>query len=111
MKNEELTIARHKKLTMIIWVLYDIQEDKARTKVAKYCKQAGLYRVQYSVFLGTIEATDKDALELQIEALINPDKDKVYIFPMSKQELKATVLLGQAFDKKLVSDRVKALFF
>lgn len=96
---------------MIIWVMYDIEQDKARTRIAKYCKQAGLYRVQYSVFLGTVSSDQKDSLELQIEAEINPDKDKVYIFPMSKNELQDTVLLGQAFDKKLVSDKVRALFF
>ena len=97
---------------MIIWVMYDIEDNKARTKVAKYCKQAGLYRVQLSVFLGTLANNDeKDSLELQIEQEINLDKDKVYIFPMSKDELQATVLLGQAFDKKLVSDKVRALFF
>ena len=96
---------------MIVWTLYDIADDKARTRVAKYCKQAGLYRVQYSVFLGTLTANEKDTLELKIEAEINEERDRVYIFPMSKQELQATVLLGQAFDKKLVSDQVKALFF
>lgn len=95
---------------MICWVLYDIVSDKARTKAAKYCKQAGLYRVQYSVFLGTLEPSRRDALELQLEALINPDEDKVYLFPMSKDELRQTALLGQAFDKKLVSDQVKAMF-
>lgn len=95
---------------MITWILYDIQNDRARTKVARFCKQAGLYRVQYSVFLGQLETNDKDSLQLQIEEQIDVDSDKVYIFPMSKQELRATVLLGQAFDKKLVSDQVKALF-
>ncbi len=96
---------------MIIWVMYDIESDKARTRIAKYCKQAGLYRVQYSVFLGTVASNDKDALELKIEREINPEKDKVYIFPMTKGAMQATVLMGQAFDKKLVSDQVKALFF
>lgn len=95
---------------MICWVLYDIENDRARTKAAKCCKQAGLYRVQLSVFLGEIEASEKDALQLQMEALINPDRDKVYIFPMSRDELRQTILLGQAFDKKLVSGQVKALF-
>ena len=95
---------------MIAWVLYDISNDRARTRVARLCKQAGLYRVQYSVFLGTLDAHQKDELELQIEEWIDPDQDKVYIFPMSKQELRQTVLLGQAFDKKLVKDEVKALF-
>ena len=47
---------------MIAWVIYDIKEDDTRGKIAKCCKQAGLYRVQYSVFLGTIDNNQKDIL-------------------------------------------------
>ena len=96
---------------MIVWVLYDIKDNKARNKVAKACKQSGLYRVQYSVFLGIIESTEKDTLELIIQELIEPEEDSVYIFPMSKNELNETVLLGQAFDKEFVTDEVRSLFF
>jgi len=96
---------------MIAWVLYDIEKDKARTKVAKFCKQAGLYRVQYSCFLGSLNANQLDSLQLQIDELINKDKDKVYIFQMTKKELKQSILMGQAFDKKMVTDEVRALFF
>ena len=96
---------------MIIWVLYDIKNDRCRSKVAKICKQAGLYRVQFSVFLGSLDAHEKDTLRLQIEDYINEEIDKVYIFPMNKAELQQTELLGQAFDKDLVSDEVRALFF
>ncbi len=96
---------------MIVWVLYDVKSDQSRTKVAKVCKQAGLYRVQFSVFLGTLDAHEKDTLKLRIGDLINEETDSVYIFPMSKNELQQTELLGQAFDKKLVTDEVKALFF
>jgi len=96
---------------MIVWVLYDIKNDKVRSKVAKFCKQAGLYRVQYSVFLGMLSSNEKDTLELQIEEKIDEEKDSVYIFPMSKSELKQTSLLGQAFDKNLITEEVKTLFF
>jgi len=96
---------------MIVWVMYDIKKDKVRTKIAKLCKQSGIYRVQYSVFLGTLEESEKDTLRLRIEELINEETDSVYIFPMNKNELNKTVLLGQAFDKKLVTDKVKELFF
>lgn len=96
---------------MIVWVLYDIENDRNRNKVAKLCKKAGLYRVQLSVFIGTLNRGEKDTLKLQIEDYINEEVDKVYIFPMSRDELQQTDLLGQAFDKKLVSDEVKALFF
>lgn len=95
---------------MITWVLYDIRNDKARTKAAKFCKLAGLYRVQYSVFLGSLNKNDKDVLSLQLEEVIDEEVDKIYIFIMSKDELKSANLLGQAFDKKLVTDEVKALF-
>jgi CRISPR-associated protein Cas2 len=95
---------------MITWILYDIENDKARTKIAKSCKQAGLYRVQLSCFLGTIDKQQLDVLTLQIEAEINEAVDKVYIFPMNKGELQQSVLLGQAFDKKLVTDEIKMLF-
>jgi CRISPR-associated protein Cas2 len=95
---------------MIVWVLYDIKKDKIRTKVSKLCEQAGLYRVQYSVFLGTIEENDKDSLQLEIEELINEDTDSVYIFPMNKTELRQSALLGQAFDKDLINDEVRQIF-
>lgn len=90
--------------------MYDIGEDRIRTKVSKLCEKAGLNRVQYSVFLGTLDSNERDTLELQIEGLINEDEDSVYIFPMSKNELKETVLLGQAFDKKMITEEVRSLF-
>lgn len=96
---------------MIAWILYDISDNKARSRAAKCCKQAGLYRVQLSVFLGSLEPSEFDALSIQLEDCIDPEHDRVYLFPMSKHELQQTILLGQAFDKKLVSDEVHALFF
>ncbi len=95
---------------MIAWVLYDIKKDKVRTKVSKFCEQAGLYRVQYSVFLGTLEENDKDTLQLKIEEIIDTETDSVYIFPMNKTELRQTALLGQAFDKDLITDEVREIF-
>lgn len=96
---------------MIVWVLYDIENDRARTKAAKACQQAGLYRVQFSCFLGTLSGQEKDVLQLKLEELIDAAHDKVYLFAMNKAELQQSVLLGQAFDKALVSDEVRNLFF
>jgi CRISPR-associated protein Cas2 len=94
---------------MILWVLYDIADDRARGRVARYCKQAGLYRVQYSVFLGEVSADDRDTLQLDIKDEIDEDLDKVYLFSLTQKELKQAILLGQAFDRKLVSDQVRHL--
>ena len=94
----------------LVWIIYDIKEDKKRTKIAKACKNKGLYRVQKSAFLGTLNRNQIDELKIMCEDIINPDEDSVYIFPMCEDDFKKVKLLGQAFDKKLVTDEVKALF-
>lgn len=94
----------------LVWVIYDITNNKVRGKVAKLSKEAGLYRVQKSVFLGTIERNRLDELRMQIEDLMDEETDSVYIFPMCEPDFKKVMLLGQAFDRKLVTDDVLALF-
>lgn len=96
---------------MLVWAIYDIQKDRIRTKIARLCKQAGLYRVQKSVFLGDIEKTRLDELVIASQEKIDEEHDSVYIFPMCEPDFKKVVLLGQAFDKKLVTDEVISKFF
>jgi CRISPR-associated protein Cas2 len=93
----------------LVWVIYDITEDKPRTKIAKLCKEAGLYRVQKSVFLGSIERNRLDELDMQIEDHMDEETDSVYIFPMCQPDFKKVILKGQAFDRKLVTDEIRAL--
>ncbi len=94
---------------MLTWVMYDIQKDRARTKVAKACEKAGIYRVQYSVFLGDLNKTKRKELQSVINDLIDHDIDRVYIFPMCKEDFEECVLMGQAFDKDLITDEIRAL--
>ncbi|MEA3547901.1 MAG: CRISPR-associated endonuclease Cas2 [Thermodesulfobacteriota bacterium] len=92
----------------LVWVIYDICEDKARTKIAKTCKQKGLYRVQYSVFAGSINRSALDELVLQIEELME-ESDKVYVFPMCEEDFRKSILLGKAFDRKLIKGELLEL--
>ncbi|MBD3287455.1 CRISPR-associated endonuclease Cas2 [candidate division KSB1 bacterium] len=96
---------------MLVWVIYDIIDDKNRTKVSKACIAAGIYRVQKSVFLGDLNLNQIDELKLKIQKLINKKKDSVYIFPMCKDDFAKVKLLGQAFDKEMVTDEIKTKFF
>ncbi|MCC4769305.1 CRISPR-associated endonuclease Cas2 [Methanosarcina sp. DH2] len=96
---------------MLVWVIYDITEDRVRQKVSDRCKNYGLYRVQKSVFLGDLNSNDRDSLGIECEELINTEQDSVYIFPMDDQSFKKVQLIGQAFDKELVSDEIITKFF
>ena len=96
---------------MLTWVIYDIVEDKKRNRIAKACKKYGLYRVQKSAFLGQLNRNEIDEINLKCLDIINEEEDSVYIFPMCDDDFKKVKLLGQAFDKKLVSDEILAKFF
>ena len=92
-------------------MVYDVSATPKRTKIAKACKEAGLYRVQKSVFLGNLERSQMDSLALQCKELMALEQDSLYLFPMCDEDFKKVKLLGQAFDKALVSDEVLAKFF
>ncbi len=95
----------------MVWVVYDITDNSIRTKVARICLDKGLYRVQKSVFLGTLNANERDSLAIECEEIIDLDVDSVYVFPMDDESFRKVKLLGQAFDKELVSDEVLTKFF
>ena len=95
---------------MITWVIYDIVKNRTRNKVARACISAGLYRVQKSVFLGSLNNNQIDELALECEDLIKKEEDSLYIFPLCSDDFKKVKLLGQAFDKELVSDEIIAKF-
>ena len=96
---------------MLVWVMYDIADHKIRRKAIKICKNVGLYRVQKSIFLGDIEENDFDEVKLRLEDTVDLKNDSVYVFTMSKKELNKAGLIGQAFDKELVTDEIISKFF
>lgn len=95
----------------MVWVVYDIAKTTTRNHVVRICLNKGLYRVQKSVFLGNLNSNERDSLALECENEIDPDVDSVYVFPMDDTSFKKVKLLGQAFDKKLVSDELLTKFF
>ncbi|MEO0010050.1 MAG: CRISPR-associated endonuclease Cas2 [candidate division WOR-3 bacterium] len=94
----------------LVWVVYDISQNRTRGLIARACKNKGLYRVQKSAFLGKLNRTQIEELRVICEDIIDPETDSVYIFPMCEEDFRKVRLLGRAFDPELVSDEVKALF-
>lgn len=94
---------------MLVWFLYDITDNKRRTKIIKMAQSYGLSRVQKSVFIGNINKSKIDEVILQSENLINKDTDSLYILPMCQSDFKEISLLGNAFDKRFVNDELSTL--
>jgi len=84
---------------MLSWVLYDISDDDAREQIAKRCLQAGLTRVQQSVFFGAIEPTRLDELEMVLAPIMNPETDSIYLAPYCRKDFRRLRMLGRGFDR------------
>ena len=98
-------------MSVLVWLIYDIAKNKPRNKIAKACKQAGLIRVQKSVFLGKLESSRFDELAETCRDLMDEDTDSVYVFPFCQDDFRRIKVLGQGFDRKLVNDEMLAKFF
>ena len=94
---------------MLTWIIYDISDDRTRSIVASICKKYGLYRVQKSAFLGTVNSNQLDSVALECEELVS-DEDSVFIFPVCDGCFKETRLIGKGFDRDLVRDKVGVFF-
>jgi CRISPR-associated protein Cas2 len=95
---------------VLVWVIYDIADDKIRSKVSRISQDYGLYRVQKSVFLGSLNKNEWDSLAVECEDIIE-DEDSVYVFPLCDDCFKKIKLIGKAFDKDLVTDEIQTKFF
>ncbi len=95
---------------MLVWVIYDISDDRTRNRVAKRCKDYGLYRVQKSAFLGDLNRNELDSLALECKDLIE-DTDSVFVFPVCDTCFKKIILIGEGFDKDMVCDNIVTKFF
>ena len=87
---------------MLVWVIYDISDNRIRSFVAKLCKNYGLFRVQKSAFLGDLNRNESDSLALECEAAIE-ESDSVYVFPMCDDCFDKIKLIGAGFDREMVA--------
>ncbi len=67
-------------------LIYDIPNDAARTKIANFCLDYGLDRVQYSAFLGDLSRNHQEELMLKIEARLGRAAGRIDFFPICKQD-------------------------
>lgn len=74
-------------------VSYDITHDRIRLRIEKILKDAGLTRIQYSVFRGDLPADRLDYIVKRLEMLEKEDTHSIMIFVVGRRENMVTVSL------------------
>lgn len=68
---------------MHLLLIYDITNDRIRTKVATACEDYGLDRIQFSAFSGRLSRTHQEELMLRIGSLLGDEAGRVQLIPVS----------------------------
>ncbi|HID84791.1 MAG TPA: CRISPR-associated endonuclease Cas2 [Anaerolineales bacterium] len=63
-------------------LVYDIPDDRIRIKVADFCLDYGLDRIQYSAFVGRLSRNHMEELMQKIRAKIGKAPAKVLLIPI-----------------------------
>lgn len=98
---------------MIYFVMYDIENNKVRTQVAKYLIKEGCTRVQKSIFLARTErfVYEKIKNDLAEVQACYENNDSIFLVPVSTDEIKAMKVIGQNVDFDLILQNRNTLFF
>lgn len=78
---------------MRLLLIYDIEDDRARTKVACACEDYGLDRIQYSAFCGELNRNHQQELMLKIGRILKEKAAKVQLIPISVDEWQRRIVI------------------
>ena len=67
-------------------LIYDIENDRARTKIADACLDYGLDRIQFSAFMGKLSRNHQAELMLRIGSLLGDNKGNIKLIPISAKD-------------------------
>lgn len=98
---------------MIYFVMYDIENNKVRTQVAKYLIKKGCTRVQKSIFLANTDRVVFNEIKTDLKEVQEcyENNDSIFLVPVSTDEIKAMKVIGQNIDFDLILQNINTLFF
>jgi CRISPR-associated protein Cas2 len=67
-------------------LVYDIPHDGTRTKIADFCLDYGLDRIQYSAFLGDLARTHQEELILKVGERLGSQEGKIQLFAICEKD-------------------------
>jgi CRISPR-associated protein Cas2 len=67
-------------------VVYDISDDRTRTKVADICLDYGLDRIQYSAFEGELVRTHQEELMLRLQEQLGKHSGNIQLYPLCERD-------------------------
>ena len=81
-------------------LVYDIPDDRVRTRVADVCLDYGLQRIQYSAFFGSLNRNLQEELMLKVKRRMGRKAGNVQLFPICHKDLRGRLEIDHRSDEK-----------
>jgi CRISPR-associated protein Cas2 len=76
-------------------LIYDIEDDRLRTRTSEICLDYGLERIQFSAFFGKLNRNRRQELALRLQRELGDESGRIRIIPVCEQDLKDMWVLDQ----------------
>ena len=76
-------------------LIYDIEDDRLRTRASEVCLNYGLERIQFSAFFGRLNRNRRQELALRLQNEVGKKSARIRIIPVCEDDLKDMWLLDQ----------------
>lgn len=94
-------------------LIYDVENDRVRTRVSDICLDYGLQRIQFSAFFGKLNRNRRQELALKLMNEIGKETARIRIIPVCADDLKDMWVMDQyrrdAEELKAEAERVEAI--
>lgn len=74
---------------LLTFVVYDIESDRIRSRVADVCKDYGLTRIQYSAFSGLLDSSRRQEMFLKLSDTLGRRPGKIIVLPICEKDAAA----------------------
>jgi CRISPR-associated endonuclease Cas2 len=111
-----LEINEHFKLNpgnMLYFIMYDIENNKVRTLIAKYLINKGCQRVQKSIFFAETKRAVYNEIKKDLVAVQQTyeNTDSIFLVPVSTDQLRAMKVIGKNINFDIISGSTNTMFF
>ncbi len=73
---------------VLVYVFYDIEDDKVREKASRACKDFGLERTQFSGFIGYLSKNRREEMGIKLRDVLGKHNGKILIQPVCEKDFR-----------------------
>lgn len=92
-------------------IVYDISNDRLRTKVAKYLEEKGFSRFQKSAFMGNVPTDVVEEIKNFWAGLDLEDQDHIFMISLQKEQILGAQMAGKPVSLTSLTDPPKTFFY